>query len=49
VTIARTVSDAFFLVFSHATCSGVSHTFTRAVLRSATAASWLTLCYQWVT
>jgi hypothetical protein len=31
VTIARTVSDAFFFVFSHATCSGRSHTLMRSV------------------
>src|SRR6266487_170609 len=35
VTIARTVSERFFFVFSHATCSGVSHTLTRSVFRSA--------------
>src|SRR5207244_5636163 len=39
VTIARTVSETFFFVFSHATCSGVSHTLTRSVLRSATRTS----------
>ena len=39
MTIARTVSETFFFVFSHATCSGVSHTLTRSVLRSATPAS----------
>ena len=39
MTIARTVSETFFLVFSHATCSGVSHTLTRSVLRSATPTS----------
>src|SRR5207244_393742 len=37
VTIARTVSERFFFVFSHSTCSGVSHTLTRSVFRSAIA------------
>jgi CheY-like chemotaxis protein len=39
VTIARTVSETFFFAFSHSTCSGVSHTLIRSVLRSATPAS----------
>jgi hypothetical protein len=35
VTIARTVSDRFSFVFSHATCSGVSQTFP-SIERTAT-------------
>lgn len=41
VTIARRVSDTFFFVFSHATCSGVSQTFTRSVVLVA---MWRILC-----
>jgi CheY-like chemotaxis protein len=41
VTIARTVSERFFLVLSHATCSGVSQTLTRSVFRSAMSPSTL--------